>query len=119
MLKGGPVLWYLNRLKEDPESAVLITGYQAEGTGGEMLLEEGKLPIYGTITKIACEVERYYLSNHCGHNHLVEFAKNTGAKHVILFHLPEEAIEPLRISIEENGQTVLIPENSTPIHIQL
>ena len=118
MLKGGPVLWYLNRLKEDPESAVLITGYQAEGTGGEMLLEEGKLPIYGTITKIACEVERYYLSNHCGHNHLVKFAKNTGAKHVVLFHLPDEAIEPLRASIEENGQRVHVPKNSIPLYIE-
>ena len=119
MLKGGPVLWYLNRLKDDQESAVLITGYQAEGTGGEMLLENGSLPIYGTLTEIACEVERYYLSNHCGHNHLVEFAKKTGAKHVVLFHLPEEAIEPLRKSIEENGQIVHIPENSKSLHIPI
>ena len=111
MLKGGPVLWYLNRVRDDPNSAVLITGYQAEDTGGKMLLETGKIPIYGDIDEIQCEVDKFQLSNHAGHSALVDFAKNTEAKDVILFHLPDESIDPLKKAIEENGQQVHVPEN--------
>ena len=118
MLKGGPVLWYLNRVRDDPNSAVLITGYQAEDTGGKMLLETGKIPIYGDIVDIQCEVEKFQLSNHAGHSALVDFAKETNAKDVILFHLPEEAIIPLKEAIEENGQRVHIPQNSISLIIQ-
>ena len=35
MLDGGPSIWYLNRLRTDPRNAVLLTGYQARGSGGE------------------------------------------------------------------------------------
>ena len=41
MLDGGPALWYLNRLRNDSRSAVLFTGYQAEGSGGRQLIEKG------------------------------------------------------------------------------
>ena len=118
MLKGGPVLWYLNRVRDDPNSAVLITGYQAEDTGGKMLLETGKIPIYGDIVDIQCEVEKFQLSNHAGHSALVDFAKQTKAKDVILFHLPEEAILPLTEAIEGNGQRVHVPENQKPLIIE-
>ncbi len=111
MLKGGPVLWYLNRVRDDPNSAVLITGYQAEDTGGKMLLETGKIPIYGDIVEIHCEVDKFQLSNHAGHTALVDFAKQTKAKDVILFHLPEESINPLKKAIAKNGQNVHVPEN--------
>ena len=40
MLEGGPAIWYLNRLRMDRRNSVFITGYQAEGTGGRMLLEK-------------------------------------------------------------------------------
>jgi len=36
----------------------------------------------------------------------------------VLFHLPDEAIEPLRASIEENGQRVHVPKNSIPLYIE-
>ena len=118
MLKGGPVLWYLNRVRDDPNSAVLITGYQAEDTGGKMLLETGKIPIYGDIVEIQCEVDKFQLSNHAGHSALVDFAKQTKAKDVILFHLPLESIDPLQHDIEKNGQSVHVPENGQSFIIE-
>src|SRR2546430_13041284 len=38
MLDGGPVLRYLEVIREDPRSAVLLTGYQVEGTNGRRLV---------------------------------------------------------------------------------
>ena len=57
MLEGGPAIWYLNRLRMDRRNSVFITGYQAEGTGGRMLLEKSRLPIYGNITQIDLETK--------------------------------------------------------------
>ena len=65
MLDGGPALWYLNRLKNDMANGILLTGYQAENSGGRKLLEEGKLNIFGNLTKIELDVEQFQLSNHC------------------------------------------------------
>ena len=39
MMDGGPSIWYLNRLRMDPRNAILLTGYQASGSGGRMLLD--------------------------------------------------------------------------------
>ena len=83
-----------------------------------MCIRDRKIPIYGDIVDIQCEVEKFQLSNHAGHSALVDFAKETNAKDVILFHLPEEAIIPLKEAIEENGQRVHVPENEKSLIIE-
>src|SRR6266487_5493897 len=37
MLDGGPVLRYIEEIREDPRSAILLKGYQEEGTKGRRL----------------------------------------------------------------------------------
>ncbi len=111
MLDGGPALWYLNRIKNDDDSAVLLSGYQAESSGGRSLLDNGRLPIFGRSAEIRCEVEQFDLSNHAGHQHLVDFAKSTKAADVVLFHAPPEGAEALAAAIQANGQRTHIPEN--------
>ncbi|RAH08407.1 MAG: hypothetical protein CBC45_003345 [Euryarchaeota archaeon TMED85] len=63
------------------------------------------------MVEIHCEVDKFQLSNHAGHSALVDFAKQTKAKDVILFHLPKESINPLKEAIGKNGQNVHVPEN--------
>ena len=58
------------------------------------------------------------LSNHAGHSSLVEFAKQTKAKDVVLFHLPLDSIDPLQRDIEKNGQSVHVPENGESFIIE-
>ena len=58
MLDGGPSIWYMNRLRGNPRNAILLTGYQARGSGGRKLLDEGKLPIFGTDIPIELEVDQ-------------------------------------------------------------
>lgn len=91
MLDGGPVLFYLDAIRKDPKSGLAITGYQAHGTNGRRLLENGTLDFDprepGTkVHKAEFEVRAFDFSAHAGHADLVKFAKATGAKDIVLFH---------------------------------
>ena len=118
MLDGGPALWYLNRLRTDNRCAVLFTGYQAEKSGGRQLIEKGSLPIYGHTVEVACEVDRFNLSNHADQPELIKFAESCNPKHVILFHGDPETRPLLATALEEKGMIVHCPKNGESIHIE-
>ena len=86
MLDGGPVLGYLKLFKDDPKSAVLLVGYQAEDTNGRLLLETGSMMLDGELVKIKCEVKKYDFSAHAGHDEIVEFAKKCNPENIVLMH---------------------------------
>jgi putative mRNA 3-end processing factor len=91
MLDGGPVLFYLDAVRNDPKSGLAITGYQAAGTNGRRLLEQSVIDFDprapGTkVHPLECEVRQFDFSAHAGHKDLVTFAKATGAKDIVLFH---------------------------------
>ena len=91
MLDGGPAIWYLNRLRHDLANAILLTGYQAEKSGGRQLLDKGTIPIYGNNTQINLETDQFQLSNHAGHSELKEFIINCKPNHVVFFHGDDSA----------------------------
>ncbi len=117
MLDGGPILWYLNRLRMDKRSAVLFTGYQAEGSGGHQLIAKGCLPIYGHTVDILCEINQFQLSNHAGHSELVSFAEACKPKHVIIFHSDPEQRSQLAKALEEKGMNTHSPMNGESIEL--
>ncbi|MEW5936300.1 MAG: MBL fold metallo-hydrolase [Candidatus Thermoplasmatota archaeon] len=86
MLDGGPVLTYLDEKKYDDRSAVLLTGYQVEGTNGRLLLEERRVDFYGVRQEIACEVEYFDLSAHADHHQLLRFIDACDPRRVVLMH---------------------------------
>lgn len=86
MMDGGPVLSYMNKLKNDPKSAVLLTGYQVEGTNSRRLIEKGKLDFYGVVENVECEVQYFDFSAHAGHSELIDFAKACKPEKIVLFH---------------------------------
>jgi len=116
MLDGGPALWYLNRLRNDPANGILLTGYQAEKSGGRKLLEEGKISIFGNITQIDLKVSQFQLSNHAGHSDLCNFAKKCAPKDMVLFHASPES---RNVIFSELGDeiTIHLPVNGTPIRV--
>lgn len=91
MMEGGPVLYYLNQLRNDAKNGIAVAGYQVKGTNGRRLLDEGVMDMDPRdpgkkVHKIACEVRTFDFSAHAGHSDLVEFARATGAKDIVLFH---------------------------------
>ena len=86
MMDGGPVLNYANKLKDDPKSAFLLTGYQVEDSNARLLVDKGRLNFYGVQEKINCEVQYFDFSAHAGHSELIEFAKNCNPEKIVLMH---------------------------------
>ncbi len=111
MMDGGPVLTYMNKLKNDPKSAVLLTGYQVPGSNSRLLVEKGKLDFYGVQENVECEVQYYDFSAHAGHQELIEFAKKCHPEKIVLFHGDNR--EALREPLED------IAEVLTPVNGQL
>jgi putative mRNA 3-end processing factor len=102
MMDGGPVLNYMNKLKSDPKSGVLLTGYQVPDSNARLLVDKGRLNFYGVTEKIECEVQYYDFSAHAGHNELIEFAKACNPEIIFLMHSDnrEALIEPLKNTAE-------------------
>lgn len=116
MLDGGPAIWYLNRLRHDSRSAILLTGYQAEGSGGRKLLEEGKIPIFGNLTRIPLEIDKFDLSNHADHQALSAFARGCAPEDLILFHGDSDSCAALDTELAEEMR-VHMPSNNETMHI--
>jgi len=112
MLNGGPVLWYIDKIKDDPKSAVIITGYQVEGTNGRMLLENGEINLYGVKTRVNCQVKFYDFSAHAGHSELVKFINKCSPENVVIVH--SENPEALADDVDAN---VYMPKNGEKIKI--
>ena len=89
---------YMNKLKDDPKSAVLLTGYQVENSNARLLMGKARLDFYGVIEKIECEVVYFDFSAHAGHSELIDFAKKCNPEKIVLMHSDdrEALIEPLR-----------------------
>jgi len=97
MMDGGPILSYMNKLKDDPKSAVLLSGYQVENSNARLLVEKGRLDFYGVTEKIECEVAYFDFSAHAGHSELIDFAKKCNPKKIVIMHSDKRELlaEPL------------------------
>jgi len=116
MLDGGPVLRYLMQEKDNPKSAVLIPGYQAEGSNGRMLLDKGQVAVETEVIgetetiNIRCDVERFDLSAHADHNELLRFIRGCDPKKVVFMHgdnreiLAKELEDEMEVLTPMNGQ---------------
>jgi len=97
MMDGGPVLNYMNKLKDNPKNGVILTGYQVPDSNARLLVDHGMLDFYGVKEKINCSVDYFDLSAHAGHSELIEFAKKCSPEKIILMHSEnrEELVKPL------------------------
>ena len=84
MMSGGPVLNYIQRLL--PESKVIFTGYNIEGTNGWKLLNNGEITINGKDLKIDLPVEYLDFSAHAGRNEILNFIKHANPEKIVLVH---------------------------------
>ena len=88
MLSGGPVLFYLDKLGNDPKNALIFVGYQAEGTTGSKVIKgERRLRIKDREINLRLRVERIRISGHADFNELLQFVRSIkGLKRVFLMH---------------------------------
>lgn len=115
MLDGGPVLGYLDHIRDDPKSAVLLVGYQAEDTNGRMLMEEGCIKIDGEVKKVQCELQKYDFSAHADHDQIVKFIKGCDPDNVIIMH--SESREAFLPDLEDYN--VILPETGKEFELDI
>ncbi|MBN8679252.1 MAG: MBL fold metallo-hydrolase [Chitinophagales bacterium] len=106
MLTGGRVLEYLKYLAPDPKNAILLIGYQAEGTRGRRLKNgEPELKIHGQFVPVKASVEEISgLSGHADQSELLQWLGQMGqsVQKVILVHGESPAQEIFRAKIEQD-----------------
>lgn len=95
MIEGGPVMSYMKRFHNDEHSAVLLTGYQCEGTNGRLLLDTGFCFIEGMKMKVKMNVEKFDFSAHAGKTQLHDLVKKVKPRAVIIQHGDPEAVKDL------------------------
>jgi len=119
MLNGGPALFYISRLYEDEKSKILLTGYQIEGTNGDLALKQKMIRLGSKTVKLKMAVEQYDFSAHADDEQLKKVAKkcaDRGAE--IIFTVHGENTEDFAKWIKEeigvesyaprNGETFVI-----------
>lgn len=111
MLEGGMAMFYLPHFLSDYKSAVLIPGYQAEGTGGRRLLELERgshFPIGRRFVPISCEVERFHLSSHASGKELAAWISEIQPWVVIGTHATESGFLGLKNKIRERHPAIRV-----------
>ncbi len=89
MLNGGPVLYYISEMGDDPKSKIHLTGYQVEGTNGRTAIERGYIEDRNDIKHLNCRIELFDFSAHCGDAQLKDLVKkfcDNGTRTVIPVH---------------------------------
>ncbi|NPA05407.1 MAG: MBL fold metallo-hydrolase [Crenarchaeota archaeon] len=88
MLKGGPSLYYVKKIGGKKKNAVILVSYQAEGSPGRRLLEEGKIP--GSEEMLKARLEWLDLSSHADMYGLAEMARRLKPSRIIVVHSDAE-----------------------------
>jgi metallo-beta-lactamase family protein len=108
MVSGGRVLHHLAQRLPDARNAVLLAGFQAEGTRGRALQEGAKsLSLFGHMVPVAAEIVTMgQLSAHAGKSELLRWLTGfqVPPKQVYLTHGEPEAAQALQQAITEKFQ---------------
>lgn len=105
MVTGGRVLTYLRYYLDNPNTQVLLVGYQAEGTRGRRLQDgEKEIKIQGKYIPVKAQIKTIEsLSAHADQKELLEWLselKNIPVQ-VFLVHGETHAMEALQLKIQE------------------
>lgn len=115
MATGGRVLHHLKNLLPDHRNAVLLVGYQAEGSRGDRLARgEKTIKIHGQYHPVKASVEMMHgFSAHADQQELLNWLSSAEKPpgHVFLNHGGPRAADTLRLKIEEQlGWQVDVPD---------
>jgi len=113
MLNGGPALFYISKLYNDEKSKIILTGYQVEGTNGDLALKRGVINLGMRTVQLKMKVEQYDFSAHADDEQLKEYVRrvvNRGAEIVFTIHgeEPENFADWIK---EELGVQAYAPKN--------
>jgi putative mRNA 3-end processing factor len=89
MLNGGPVLYYIKQMYDNPKDKLMLSGFQVDGTNGRMALDTNTIDVDGEILTLRCKLEQYSFSAHSGDAELkaiVKYMCDKGTENVFCVH---------------------------------
>ncbi len=103
MLKGGPVLHYLQELAANPAHKLMFVGFQAKGTLGREIDEGARdVEIDGEKVNLKLAIEKKRISGHSDRTQLQLFPKRVkGLKRIFLVHGDEERMKQLAEALKK------------------
>ena len=115
MATGGRVLHHIARLAPDPRNAILLAGYQAEGTRGRAMEDGAKtVRIHGADIPVAAEVINLrQFSAHAGQSELLRWLGGLPAppRQTFITHGEPQASAALNAKIESTlGWRAAVPQ---------
>lgn len=120
MLKGGPVLRYMEKLAGDPNNKMIIVGYQAVGTPGRELQDGAREVQIGDAKSkmdIRLKVDSFHLSAHADRPQLLKLVtKVKGLKTIFIDHGEETKSKELHETLKKSYDARL-PALSTPYEV--
>lgn len=127
MLTGGPSVRYFERVAEGHNNAVILVGYQAEGTLGREVYDKNPVVMMpnGREIKVNCRVEKISFSAHADHPQLIEFISKIGRlKHIFIVHGEHEKIDEFKKELSEKfcvhaprlGETFEVGTETVHVH---
>jgi metallo-beta-lactamase family protein len=120
MMHGGRIMKHLGDYLDDPNTTVLIIGYQAGGTTGRALSEGAKkvtIDHEEIEARAKLEIIGAY-SAHADRNKLLRWARSgPRPRMVILNHGDDAARESLAAELRKDGIEVVIPQKDETVEI--
>jgi metallo-beta-lactamase family protein len=116
MMNGGRVLEYLKKELPNPDSTILITGFQAEGTRGRMLMEGAhEIKIEGVYYPVNAKIESIKtISSHADQSDLIKWAEKISNKpeKVFISHGEPTPAHALRLKFKDiyGWENIVIPK---------
>lgn len=119
MLNGGPVLYYISKIHDDPRSKIHLTGYQVEGTNGRKAIENRYIEDRNNIIKLKCKIELFDFSAHCDDTQLKNIVKKfcDNGTHTVLPVHGDHAEEFAEWIAEDIGVRATAPSNGETVYI--
>jgi hypothetical protein len=121
MLKGGPVIQYLEKFAGDSNNKIILTSHQAEDTPGRQLLNGERDVVFGDEKlriKIEAKVEYIHMSGHADRPQLLKLiGKVKGLKTVFIEHGEEAKAKELYETVRHRYDARL-PVLSTPYELK-
>jgi metallo-beta-lactamase family protein len=113
MCEGGRILHHLKHTVEDPDSTILIVGYQAQHTLGRRIVEEvTPVKIFGDEYELLAEVHSINaLSAHADRDEMLDYFERMGPESVenaFVVHGDPEAAEAFANALKRTGMNNVV-----------
>ncbi|MET1128197.1 MAG: MBL fold metallo-hydrolase [Thermoproteota archaeon] len=117
MLKGGPSLYYLKKLGQEPKNAIVMVSFQAPNSPGRRILEDGLMP--DSEEPVRARVEWLDFSSHADRSGLLKVVESLKPSKLIIVHSEEDVAKQFAELAKSVGvDDVVLGENNTTYVIE-